>query len=239
MLLGIRISALSSYTYCWEPPFHSGLVGHSPATLEKRVPINHKNGGSPGCTIIRPPNRHSWNRFRVEARVRVESHSAEEMPHFGQEIFVLAQATDGRASPMYRAMAEELSRLAGSDGIDRLLREHRCIALVAPTTGSAYPIRLVGGDQFEGSCATLPAASRYPHLTVPMGSADGWPVGISFIGPSRSEAILLSLGAGFDSTATRWRSSDEEMRCFLRSACSLKMIFGKFVMFPCIVLLLG
>ncbi len=129
-----------------------------------------------------------------------EAHSADEMPHFGQEIFVLAQATDGRAWANYRAMADELARLTGPEGIDRLLRENNCTALIAPTTGRAYPIRLAGGDPYEGSCSTLPAASGYPHLTVPMGLAEGLPVGISFIGPSRSEVLLLSLASGFEQT---------------------------------------
>ncbi|MDA1106764.1 MAG: amidase family protein, partial [Planctomycetota bacterium] len=127
-----------------------------------------------------------------------ESHRDEEMPYFGQEIFELSQATQGRASPDYAARAAEAARLAGPEGIDRLLSEHQCVALIAPTTGRAYPIRLEGGDQYEGACTTLPAVSGYPHLTVPMGLADGLPVGLSIIGTANSEALLLSLGAAFE-----------------------------------------
>ena len=36
----IRIAAPHCYTYRTESPLHSGFVGHPPATLEKRVPIN-------------------------------------------------------------------------------------------------------------------------------------------------------------------------------------------------------
>ncbi len=127
-----------------------------------------------------------------------ESHRAEEMPYFGQEIFELSQATQGRASPDYAARAAEAARLAGPEGIDRLLRDHQCVALIAPTTGRAYPIRLEGGDQYEGACTTLPAVSGYPHLTVPMGMADGLPVGLSFIGTANADAMLMLLGASFE-----------------------------------------
>ena len=84
------------------------------------------------------------------------------------------------------------------EGIDRLLDEHQCVALIAPTTGRAFPVNLEGGDEFQGACTTLPAVSGYPHLTVPMGRADGLPVGLSFMGPQFSEARLLSMGYAFE-----------------------------------------
>ncbi len=127
-----------------------------------------------------------------------ESHRAEEMPYFGQEIFELSQATQGRVTPDYAARAAEAARLAGPEGIDRMLRDHQCVALIAPTAGRAFPIRLEGGDQHEGSCSRLPAVAGYPHLTVPMGLADGLPVGLSFIGTAHADATLLMLGAAFE-----------------------------------------
>ena len=41
-------------------------------------------------------------------------------------------------------------RAAGTDGIDRLLADHRVSVLVAPTEGPAWPIDLVLGDHFAG-----------------------------------------------------------------------------------------
>ncbi len=37
----IRIAAPHCYTYRTESPLHSEFVGRPPATLEKRIPINH------------------------------------------------------------------------------------------------------------------------------------------------------------------------------------------------------
>ena len=100
--------------------------------------------------------------------------------------------------PELPGLVAEARRLAGREGIDRLLAEHQCVALIAPTTGRAFPVNLKGGDEFQGACTTLPAVSGYPHLTVPMGRADGLPVGLSFMGPQFSEARLLAMGYAFE-----------------------------------------
>lgn len=42
----IRIAAPHCWTYRTESPLHSGFVGHPPATLEKRVPINQRLSSS-------------------------------------------------------------------------------------------------------------------------------------------------------------------------------------------------
>ena len=127
-----------------------------------------------------------------------KSHASVVMPHFGQDIFERSEGTKGGDDPELPGLVAEARRLAGREGIDRLLTEHQCVALIAPTTGRAFPVNLEGGDEFQGACTTLPAVSGYPHLTVPMGRADGLPVGLSFMGPQFSEARLLSMGYAFE-----------------------------------------
>jgi amidase len=102
------------------------------------------------------------------------------------------------ASQDYRQAVEANRRRAGPEGLDRLLGEHRLDALIAPTTGPAWPTDVVNGDHYLGSATTLPAVAGYPHLTVPMGRVYGLPVGISFIGAAWSEARLLALGHAFE-----------------------------------------
>ncbi|MEC9349057.1 MAG: amidase [Planctomycetota bacterium] len=128
-----------------------------------------------------------------------------ELQHFGQQLFIQAEATDGLESPVYRKALEENRRLAGPEGIDRLLGEHRIDALIAPSTGRAFKIDFKNGDRFQGGQMGLAAVSGYPHLTVPMGLADGLPVGLSFIGTAWSEARLLSLGYAFEKKANARR----------------------------------
>ncbi len=122
-----------------------------------------------------------------------------EMPHFGQELFEQAQAQAGLTDPRYLAALKTTKRIAGEQGIDRLLRENDVAVLVSPTLGPAWLSTLGDGDIFEGPSASwLPATSGYPHLTVPMGAIDDLPVGISFYGAKWSEALLLSAGYAYE-----------------------------------------
>ncbi len=121
-----------------------------------------------------------------------------EMPFFDQELFERAEATEGLDVEEYRTAAAQNRRLAGPEGIDRMLRELRLDALIAPTTGPAWSTDVVNGNRSLGSASRLPAVAGYPHLTVPMGQIHGLPVGISFIGLAWTEARLLAFGHAFE-----------------------------------------
>lgn len=121
-----------------------------------------------------------------------------ETPLFGQELFLQSEKSKGLEDPTYLKAKADARRLAGPEGIDKLLAEYKVTALVAPSGGPASVNDPVNGMRWIGSPSTLPAVSGYPHLTVPMGDVLGLPVGISFIGPAWSEARLLSLGYAFE-----------------------------------------
>jgi amidase len=121
------------------------------------------------------------------------------MPLFGQEIFLDAQKKGGLSDAAYRNARRKSFQAAGPNGIDRLLKAHKVVALVGPTMPPAWKIDAASGDQFPGAGAgSLAAVSGYPHLTVPMGMVKGLPVGLSFLGPKWSESLLLSLGYAFE-----------------------------------------
>jgi amidase len=126
-----------------------------------------------------------------------------EMEWFGQETFIKAQATKGYDDPEYIKALADGKRLAGPEGIDKILKDTGAVAIVAPTTGPAWTIDPLNGDHYGGSSTTLPAVAGYPHLTVPMGDVGGLPVGLSFIGPAWSEARLLSLGYAYEQATHR------------------------------------
>lgn len=126
-----------------------------------------------------------------------------EMEWFGQESFVKAEATKGYDDPEYIKALADGKRLAGPEGIDKILKDTGAIAIVAPTTGPAWTIDPLNGDHYGGSSTTLPAVAGYPHLTVPMGEVGGLPVGLSFIGPAWSEARLLGLGYAYEQATHR------------------------------------
>jgi|HigsolmetaAR202D_1030399.scaffolds.fasta_scaffold01045_15 amidase len=135
----------------------------------------------------------------LEALIRFNSSNPRELALFGQDIFIDANATADDAD--YRAALELSKRLAGEQGLRRLLDEHDLDLLVAPTTGTAWRIDLANGDQFPGSFSTLPAVSGYPHLTVPMGDLHGLPLGLSFIGAPWTEDVLLGAAFAFEQRA--------------------------------------
>ncbi|MBX9815173.1 MAG: amidase [Sphingomonas sp.] len=129
-----------------------------------------------------------------------KANAAAEMPFFGQEIFEAAEATPG-LDDEYRGARAKSARLA-REGLDTMLAKASATIIVTPTYGAAWPIDPVYGDQYNGpSASELPAVSGYPHLTVPMGLAQGLPVGLSFIGKPYSEAALLGAGHGYEQAA--------------------------------------
>jgi amidase len=131
-----------------------------------------------------------------------QANAEAEMRWFGQDIFELAAVTTDRAE-YERARANSL-RLAGPEGIDRLLAGHNVALLVAPTEGPAWPIDLVLGDHFTSGigAGSLAAIAGYPHLTVPMGAVERLPVGLSFIGPAWADHAVLQAGAAYERVRT-------------------------------------
>jgi len=128
-----------------------------------------------------------------------KAHQKQEMPLFGQELFEQAEKTKGLGDAAYKKARSISFQAAGPNGIDKLLRDNRAVVLVGPTTGPAWVIDAANGDLFTGGGAgSLPAVAGYPHLTVPMGLVKGLPVGLSFIGPKWSEALLLNLGFAYE-----------------------------------------
>ena len=132
------------------------------------------------------------------------AHSAEEMPLFGQDIFEGAEKTKGLDDPEYKKARATSFRLAGPEGIDKLLKQYNVVALVGPTMPAAWLIDAVNGDQIAGGGAgSLAAVAGYPHLTVPMGQVKGLPVGLSFMGAKWSDALILSLGYDYEQASQK------------------------------------
>ncbi len=129
-------------------------------------------------------------------------HAGREMALFGQETFVKAEATKGLSDPEYLKARATSLRLAGAEGIDAMLAANHLDALISPTMPPAWKIDAANGDQIGGGGAGgLAAVAGYPHLTVPMGTVMGLPVGLSFLGPAWSEARLLGFGYAFEQAA--------------------------------------
>jgi amidase len=132
-----------------------------------------------------------------------KAHAAEELALFGQRTFEEAEKTKGLDDTEYKKARETSFRLAGPEGIDRMLKENDVVALVGPTVAPAWLIDAVHGDMYPGGGAGgFAAVAGYPHLTVPMGHVKGLPVGLSFIGAKWSDAAILSLGYAYEQASS-------------------------------------
>ena len=129
-----------------------------------------------------------------------EENKTREMPYFGQELFVRAQAKGPLTSAGYKAARAKCLRMSRTEGIDATLAKHRLTAIVAPTGGPAWPTDLINGDHFTGGSSSPSAVAGYPSVTVPAGVVHGLPVGISFIGAQWSDPLLVGLAYAFEQT---------------------------------------
>jgi amidase len=124
-----------------------------------------------------------------------------ELGLFQQEGFERGEKTKGLNDKKYLAAAALAKRLAGPEGIDKIIATHHLDAIVMPSYGPSPRTDIVTGDHISGGSSGLAAVAGYPHLTVPMGYEKGMPVGISFIGGAWTEAKLLQLGAAYEAAS--------------------------------------
>jgi amidase len=107
-----------------------------------------------------------------------EQYRDREMPYFGQDLFIKAQAKGPLTDKAYRDALAKDQRMSRKEGIDFVMDKNKLDALVAPTGGPAWPTDWINGDHFTGGYSTASAVAGYPHITVPAGYVFGLPVGI-------------------------------------------------------------
>jgi amidase len=127
-----------------------------------------------------------------------EKNREREMPYFGQDIMIKAEAKGPLTSKAYLQALRKNHLLTRAQGIDFIMKKHRLDALVAPTGGPSWPTDWINGDHFTGGYSSASAVAGYPHITVPAGYVFGLPVGISFFGGAFSEPKLIKIAYAFE-----------------------------------------
>jgi amidase len=135
-----------------------------------------------------------------------EKNSEREMPCFGQELFLQAEAKGPLTDKAYVDALAKNRRLSREEGLDAVIKQHRLDAIVAPTGGPAWLTDCATGDHFGGGSSTPPAVAGYPNVNVPCGHAFGLPVGISFMGAAWSEPTLIRIAHAYEQ-ATKMRQA--------------------------------
>jgi amidase len=129
-----------------------------------------------------------------------QEHSDIEMQYFSQEIFEMAERTQGTADKDYLTTLSRLKTNTGELGIDATLKKFNLDFFISPTLeGPAPSIDLIYGKGAKVSSAAAPAAiAGYPHITVPMGMVHNMPVGLSFFGGRLSEGQLIGAAYAYE-----------------------------------------
>ena len=133
-----------------------------------------------------------------------DAHKDQEMPWFGQEIMIQAQAKGPLTEKKYIDELASNLKMSRTDGIDTTMDKNKLDAIIAPTGGPAWPTDLINGDHFTGGSSTPAAVAGYPNINVPAGFSHQLPIGISFFGRPYSEATLIKIAYAYEQ-ATKHR----------------------------------
>jgi amidase len=129
------------------------------------------------------------------------------MPFFGQEIFEQAQAKGPLTEAAYIKARDTARRLAGKDGLVATLEKEQLDALIAPSVSPAWPTDHLLGDHFIGNLAlSMAAVAGTPSITLPIGDAQGLPLGLTFMGRAYAEGELLGFAYALEQ-ATKARKA--------------------------------
>lgn len=202
---------------------HEGVVGlykEAIEVLKKQgatvVEIELMQGlqetGGAEFTVLQYEFKDGLNRYLSKANARVKSlaeviafnrqNEAKAMPFFKQETLESSQAKGDLTSKEY---TEALAKTrTWRQRIDQLLTTHKLDAIGGTSIGFAGCIDLINGDYDTGFYFCPPAAmAGYPHLTVPMGTVHGLPVGFSLIAGAYQEGELLAMGYGYEQASKK------------------------------------
>ena len=140
-----------------------------------------------------------------------DRNAQKEMPYFGQDLFLKAEAKGPLTTKEYVDALQKNRQLARIEGIDALMNKHNLDALVAPTGGPAWLTDLINGDHVAGGSSNAAAVAGYPNINVTAGLLFGLPIGISFFGRAWSEPTLIKFAYAFEQT-TQTRQAPRFLR---------------------------
>lgn len=173
------------------------------------VELNTRNYGAAEWEILQYEFKNGLNEYLVkygnsavpgsleELIAYNKEHAEQEMPFFGQETFESSQEKGDLSDKTYQD-ALVTAKKEAEDQINEIMQKHNLDALIAPTNGPSWVVDVVNGDRFTGGSSSAAAIAGFPNVTVPAGSHQNLPLGVSFFGRKWSDFKLLSLAADYE-----------------------------------------
>lgn len=134
------------------------------------------------------------------------ANATQEMPLFNQEIFEKSLATKGLEDPDYQKALTKIRQASREQGIDHLLKKYNVSALVSPSRPPAFLIDVAFGDNYESrniGFDWLSAIAGYPLITVPMGSYQGLPTGLSITASAWEDVTVLKIAYSYEQASKK------------------------------------
>ncbi|AUD03022.1 amidase [Spirosoma pollinicola] len=131
-----------------------------------------------------------------------KKNEAKAMPFFKQETL---ESSDAKADLTSKEYTDALAKTRSSRQlIDKLMATNKLDAIGGTSIGFAGCIDLINGDYDTGFYFCPPAAmAGYPHITIPMGTVHGLPVGFSLMARAYQEGELVSLGYAYEQASKK------------------------------------
>jgi amidase len=121
-----------------------------------------------------------------------------ELRYFDQKLLEMAEKKANMEAPEYKKALALMLKATREEGIDKVMKDNKLDAIMAPTGSPAWKTDLLLGDHFIGGSSSLAAISGYPAITVPMGFVDDLPVGVTFFGRAWNEPLLLEIAYSYE-----------------------------------------
>lgn len=128
----------------------------------------------------------------------------EEGERYGQGILERLVDAPRSDTPEHRERISAIRTAARERGIDHLLDSHDVAVLIMPAAPpAAPPVRDEETQRLRRNVGAtwLPAMAGYPMLTVPMGQADGLPLGLGIVSRGGEDWQVIAIGAAYEGVA--------------------------------------
>eukprot|EP01043_Picozoa_sp_COSAG02_P059326 COSAG02_NODE_7542_length_2968_cov_4.422098_1_plen_656_part_00 len=120
--------------------------------------------------------------------------TAQELQHFGQDIFELARDRARSTSARVHDTNVTAIETHANETLHGTMDDNNVDVLICPTCGPAWPI--VPKDNFCGGlCSALAAVAGGPLITLPAGDWQGLPLGVTLMGRRFSEKVILEVAS--------------------------------------------